>query len=204
MNKFRAIFSFFIEKIFGHGVVQMILAAKTQKFFERNYGIFDTTSCTAEGVYGLSQESGKVNGAIVRAIAGIGNFSGYVLLAGESPAVKSVYSILLRISEEKIATAGIMPDMDLYWNFEEPAPQVNANFSVIISQSMLEHLVDPFKHVKDCVELLESGGAPGYSYHDAGFWLPPTPSGLLPFLPGLVRRGREAIQSTCEVSSCSK
>lgn len=44
--------------------------------------------------------------------------------------------------------------------------------SCIMSQAMLEHLIDPYKHVCDCYGLLEPGGhlvihtvMPGFHYH---------------------------------------
>jgi len=61
--------------------------------------------------------------------------------------------------------------VDYYWNFENDCP-IHEKYSLIISQAMLEHLINPYKHISDLANLLENGGhlivhsvLPLYQYH---------------------------------------
>ena len=61
--------------------------------------------------------------------------------------------------------------MDVQWNFEE-YPVVQRQYDCIVSQSMIEHLIDPYKHIRDCTSLLKPNGhmilhtvMPGFNYH---------------------------------------
>ena len=65
---------------------------------------------------------------------------------------------------------------DDYWRFTPSGIRVlfrNLDFTdLIASQAILEHLIDPFKHLEDCYGLLNPGGhmvfstvIPGFQYH---------------------------------------
>lgn len=161
-----------LARLFGHRVVSLILSAKTFPRFVANYGEFDFSSCRRFGVHGLQQESGQVHGAVVKFIGCMGPIGGSVLLPGESSSVKVIYARLCGVPVNRIRTTGIMQDMDVHWDFNDPPPDFSEKFSLIVSQSMLEHLVDPYRHIVDCASLLNSGGhlvihtvMPGFGYH---------------------------------------
>ncbi len=120
---------------------------------------------------GLKQESGKIYGAIVHFLLSLPETPKQLLLPSENNAVKPVYADILKIDPSQISTAGILADMDVQWNFEYDPP-VQSGYDCIVSQSMLEHLIDPYKHVRDCASLLKPGGhmilhtmMPGFNYH---------------------------------------
>jgi 2-polyprenyl-3-methyl-5-hydroxy-6-metoxy-1,4-benzoquinol methylase len=58
------------------------------------------------------------------------------------------------------------------WNFEHDCPGGLGPFSLIISQAMIEHLLEPYKHLRDLFSTLDAGGSmiihtvtPGFEYH---------------------------------------
>lgn len=122
-------------------------------------------------ILGLSKESGSIRGVIVDNVRKTREESRRLLLPGEYNRDKPHYADLLGLDEGCIVTAGIGADMDFEWDFESSPPNIGS-FDYIISQAMLEHLIDPFKHVKDLASLLEPGGhlilhthIPGFHYH---------------------------------------
>jgi SAM-dependent methyltransferase len=156
----------------GSRWVQLILAIKTEWRFAELYGDFHFgQSLDKHAIKGLAQESGKIYGAIVKFLKDIPEPLTSVFLPGENNAVKPVYAHLLKVDESSIVTAGVLSDMDVQWDFEQPAPAIGP-FHCVVSQSMLEHLIDPYKHVQDCIALLRPGGyfivhtmMPGFNYH---------------------------------------
>ena len=156
----------------GSSWIQLLLALKTEWRFAEVYGDFRFgQSLNRYAIKGLAQESGKIHGTIVKFLLDIPEPVPALLLPGENNAVKQVYAGLLKVAPENILTAGILSDMDVQWNFEQEAPAVGP-FDCIVSQSMLEHLIDPYKHVRYCVSLLRPGGylivhtmMPGFNYH---------------------------------------
>lgn len=161
-----------IGRRLGNRWVQLLLALKTEWRFAELYGDFHFgQSLDRHAVKGLAQESGKLYGALVKFLTDIPVPLTRVLLPGENNAVKPVYARLLRLDESAILTAGVLNDMDVPWDFEHDPPAVG-EFDCIVSQSMLEHLIDPYKHMRDCVRLLRPGGwlvihtmMPGFGYH---------------------------------------
>jgi SAM-dependent methyltransferase len=161
-----------IGRRLGNRWVQLLLALKTEWRFAELYGDFHFgRSFDRHAIKGLAQESGKLYGALVKFLTDIPEPLARVLLPGENNAVKPVYARLLKLDEAKILTAGVLSDMDVQWDFEHDPPAVG-RFDCIVSQSMLEHLIDPYKHVRDCVHLLRPGGwllihtmMPGFNYH---------------------------------------
>lgn len=122
-------------------------------------------------IWGLSKESGAIRGVIVDIIKKMDQKIDRVLLPGEYNADKIHYSRLFGIDASNIVTAGIGGDMDYEWNFEEEPPEMG-KFDFIVSQAMMEHLLNPYKHVVDLNQTLKPGGkliinthVPGFHYH---------------------------------------
>ena len=131
--------------------------------FNRDFHDLDITN--------LNKESGWIRGEIVHAIQQLPIPKGNVLLPGEYIDLKSVYADLIKVDEEQIITAGLGDRVDYQWNFEHK-PTFRGHFSLIISQAMLEHLIDPYRHVHDLFSFLGRGGhlilhtvIPGFPYH---------------------------------------
>jgi SAM-dependent methyltransferase len=140
--------------------------------FRQHYGDFRSDEDYREyAIVNLPKESGQIRGEIVKAIRDLPDPVCRVLLPGERNAVKFAYADLFRLDEKHIVTAGLEDDVDFPWNFEEDPPDFG-KFNCIVSQAMLEHLIDPYKHVRDLAEALEQGGylilhtvVPGFPYH---------------------------------------
>lgn len=134
-------------------------------------GMLSDQSYAHHHIHGLTKESGTIRGVIVDAVNSIETPIRSALLPGEYNADKSYYAALLGIEEAKIVTAGLHRDMDHEWDYNDAPPDAG-QFDVIISQAMLEHLVDPYKHISDLTEHLTPGGhlvlhthPPGFPYH---------------------------------------
>jgi len=161
-----------IGKRIGNRLVQLLLHLKTDHLFTQLYGDFHLgSSFDRQAIKGLAQESGKIYGGIVHFLLSLPRPPSSLLLPGENNTVKPVYAGLLNIPVENIVTAGVLSDMDIQWNFEQDPP-IGEHYDCIVSQSMLEHLIDPYKHIRDCTSLLNPGGhmilhtmMPGFGYH---------------------------------------
>lgn len=172
MKPFSLKLSETIGKRIGNRWIQILLALKTEYQFARLYGNFHLgESYDKFAIKDLPQESGKIYGAIVKFITSLPQPPKNLFLPGENNAVKPVYASLLKLPQDRIITSGILDDMDVHWNFEEDPP-TSEKYDCIVSQSMLEHLIDPYKHVRDCAGLLADGGhmilhtmMPGFNYH---------------------------------------
>jgi len=172
MNSFLFNLRAALGKRIGNRLIQILLHMKTDHLFAKLYGDFNFgKSFDRQAIKGLAQESGKIYGGIIHFLLSLPSPPTSVFLPGENNAVKPVYASLLNIAQEKIITAGILEGMDVAWNFED-SPPVNTQYDCIVSQSMLEHLIDPYKHVRDCASLLKPGGhmilhtmMPGFNYH---------------------------------------
>lgn len=151
---------------------RMIFSSCEYPRIEKQYGDFRLDQDYGElHIYGLSKESGVIRGVIVQIVNKLKPKINRALLPGEYNRDKPHYSKLLGIDQDKIVTAGIGGDMDYEWNYEEAPPEIG-KFDIIISQAMLEHLLNPYKHVADLGSLLNPGGAlilhthiPGFRYH---------------------------------------
>lgn len=99
--------------------------------------------------------------------------NGRLLLDGDSNRITSQLRNKLGLSGKlDILTAGLDGDFDYSWDFEKDPPNEIGKFNLIVSQAMIEHLLDPYKHVKDLANILNVGGflilhsvMPGYTYH---------------------------------------
>jgi hypothetical protein len=168
------------EAVYARVVARVLPSVPTERLlaeaFSRHplnpaevYGPFDTTLYRQLDVRGLSKESHVIRGEIVACLRAV-RWAPPVLLPGEYNADRTAYEGLLET--DRIVTAGIGDDHDHEWNFEGDPPGGLGGFGLVISQAMLEHLIDPYKHVRDCAALLEPGGVaifhvptPGYQYH---------------------------------------
>ncbi|NOR88061.1 MAG: hypothetical protein GQ527_10660 [Bacteroidales bacterium] len=136
------------------------------------YGDFEyNKDYNALNISGLDKESGWIRGEIVHAVKQIKDTLNSALLPGEDNGLKKVYSNLLAIPEQNIKTTGLHSQVDYEWNFEKAHPPFG-KFDIIITQAMLEHLIDPYSHVKDLANSLNQGGylilhtvVPGFPYH---------------------------------------
>lgn len=152
-------------------IAMWILDLQTNFQYRKNYGDFEfKRDYKRYRIKSVPNEAGLILGGIVKYLRDIPGPVRNLLLLGENEAVKKIYRDTFKI--ETIATAGLYPDSDLVWNYEESLPANMGTYQVIISQAMLEHLIDPYKHFKDVSQLLEPGGyfivhtvLPGYFYH---------------------------------------
>ncbi|MCK4866792.1 MAG: methyltransferase domain-containing protein, partial [Alphaproteobacteria bacterium] len=94
-----------------------------------------------------------------------------VLLAGEGAEAKAAYASVIGASPDIVVTAGLHDDADHRWDFEDVPPEIEG-FQCVVSHAMLEHLVDPYRHMRDLGNLLAPGGqlvvytvTPGFPYH---------------------------------------
>jgi hypothetical protein len=123
-------------------------------------------------VTGLPSESGVILGEVVHILKSVAKPADTILLPGERWPARAAYSRITGIAEDRILTAGIHEDMDFAWNYEVAPPAEIPRVEIVASQAMLEHLVDPYRHVRDCYSLLKPGGhlifhtvMPGFKYH---------------------------------------
>lgn len=141
--------------------------------FQANYGPFaDLEIHEKDSVPNPLSESGRINGVVGYALRSVARPTDFLLLAGERRSSRPAYSSLSGIPVERILTAGWHEDMDFRWNYENDPPAELPQVDLIASKAMLEHLLDPSKHVRDCWGLLKPGGhlllttvMPGFQYH---------------------------------------
>lgn len=167
----RSIFRYLLTKVY-RDLLEEEFGRRTIYSVKNYIGPFDEVALYDHlAVVSPSSESGIVRGELVHALQKIAKPQQTLLLAGERNVAKPIYSQIARIASEQIVTAGLHDDMDYSWNYEQPPPKMPA-FDIVISQAMLEHLVDPYRHVCDCYSLLKPGGTmilhtvmPGFKYH---------------------------------------
>lgn len=97
-----------------------------------------------------------------------------VLLDGDNNHIKKFLKKIKSFYQSKIITTGINGNFDINWDFEKETPSKlkNKKFDLIISQSNLEHLLNPYLHFQSLANLLAKNGTfilsthlPGYPYH---------------------------------------
>lgn len=138
----------------------------------RAHGAFrHDKTCSSLHIRGLNKESGTIRGTIVHAVQSIKTPLSRTLLPSEYNRDKRHYEKLTGSPEDNLVTAGIHPDMDHLWDYNDGPPAMGT-FDLIISQAMLEHLIDPYRHVSDLAAQLNPGGhlilhthPPGFPYH---------------------------------------
>lgn len=138
------------------------------KKWEEIYGEFDKTDYEDFTLRGLPNEAKFYFGEIIKWAQDIKPAPKRVLLAGENN--NTVRHLRPEIRVEHIYTSGLS-NVDYEWNYENDPPQMGS-FDLIISQAILEHLLNPYKHMYDLASLLTPGGylivhsvCPGHPYH---------------------------------------
>jgi SAM-dependent methyltransferase len=141
----------FISDLFPTVRLKSISHAKE---WEKIYGEFDTRDYHGYDIIGLPNETGVWDGEFVKWSQDIVPPPNKVLLAGEKRDV--VEHLRNKLAGQTILTAGLS-STDYEWNFENDPPLMG-QFDLIISQAVLEHLLNPYKHVCDLVSILSPGG----------------------------------------------
>ncbi len=143
--------------------------------YVESYGSFTRRAdISTRGIGGLEKPSSHIRREIVQFVnqANAERPITRLLLPGEPKAVVPAYADWLKIDRNQIVTAGLDEGADFDWNYENDPPPGMGTYSLIVSQAMLEHLIDPYKHVRDLYALLDEHGdlilhtvTPGYPYH---------------------------------------
>lgn len=135
--------------------------------WENLYGNFDKEEYEKFFVSDLDSESCIYHGEIIKWATDL--TPKCILFAGEIKETARRLKKILHAGE--VFTAGLV-DTDFTWDFEKDAPVVEEDFDLIISQAILEHLLNPYKHVEDLSSLLQVNGhlivhtvMPGFLYH---------------------------------------
>jgi len=158
--------------LFRHATKLFLFNVETRNAFAEHYGEFNRDrDLRPFRLVNPTSEGGAIIGDVVYFAKQVDIGDGEVLFAGDRNAVKPIWSSCFPV--EQMITCGLH-DMDIGWDFEQPIPEaLDAHrFRLIVSQAMLEHLVNPFQHVKDLASLLDHGGVlvlhselPGFFYH---------------------------------------
>lgn len=164
-----------LGKRLGARTIRTLLATKVNDQLTRLYGNFHTeVDFDALSVKTPYKESGVVRGEIVHHLSRLTGQIHSMVLPGEPGTSKAHYASLAGLSADRVITAGLHDDADHRWDFElDPPPGLQSQqFDCVVSQAILEHLIDPYKHLRDCAGLLSSGGyllvhtvMPGFIYH---------------------------------------
>jgi SAM-dependent methyltransferase len=144
-----------------------ILDGKHLKEYKYLYGEFDKNNYDRYSVNNLPNESGFCYGELVKWSKDLNPKC--VLIVGET---KSTAKILKdKIDAIEVFTSGLS-NTDYKWNFEEDLPKIEKKFDLIVSQAILEHLLNPYKHLQDLTNIVTSKGyiiihtvMPGFPYH---------------------------------------
>ncbi|MEA2115656.1 MAG: hypothetical protein U9P36_09765 [Thermodesulfobacteriota bacterium] len=136
--------------------------------WEEIYGPFDQGNYDHYTFRDLPSESGYYHGEIIRWVQELSPVPRQTLLAGEARQAAAELKKVMEFGE--VTTAGVL-DVDVPWNFEEKPPEIGP-FDLIVSQAILEHLLDPYLHMLSLSGLLAEGGyllvhtvTPGFEYH---------------------------------------
>jgi hypothetical protein len=161
------------SRLVGHRLARTRLRQKLYPRIAEQYPhIHIATDWREDSIMVPGNESGRIVGWVVRASGAVPRPVGSVLLAGEAASAKPIYAGMFGIAEDQVATSGLAEDADSQWNFEQPPPGDIGPFDCIVSYAILEHLTDPFGHVRDLAGLLADRGeliiytvTPGFPYH---------------------------------------
>jgi len=143
-----------------------------REFFKYYPEIQTEVNWRQHNVYNMNNECGFIFGRVANLLLNLQKKPKRMLLAGEDNKVKKSYSDLMKLPEETFVTAGLGKGGDFEWDFDGVPSDKLGKFDVIVSHAMIEHLVDPYCHVKSLIHLLEPGGIvivdtvmPGFPYH---------------------------------------
>lgn len=142
-------------------------AAENFQRWENLYGRFDRCDYNQFFISNLPSESSVFHGEIIKWARDLS--PQHILFAGENK--ETAKRLLKIINAEKVCTTGLT-DTDYRWDFENEPPLFIEKFDMVISQAILEHLLNPYKHVEDLSNLLQANGhlilhtvMPGFPYH---------------------------------------
>lgn len=165
-------YGFFLKRAPRH-VLKAEIARRQIDAATRVYGAFlDADNFQNEVVRDTASESNKISGVVAHALRSVSKPADLLFLPGERRSARQAYSQVSGVPVDQILTAGWHDDMDFQWNFESSPPVEMPKVDLIASQAIIEHLIDPFKHLEDCHGLLKPGGhmvfstvIPGFQYH---------------------------------------
>ena len=168
----RAFYRLALKNVYAD-LLEEEFARRVIRAVDRELGHFQDGNSVAERtVTGVASESGVILGEVVYLLTSVAKPSDTLLLPGERRAACHAYSKITGIPLQQIVTAGIHGDMDFAWNYENPPPPNMPLVNIIASQAILEHLIDPYRHICDLFALLKPGGQlivhtvmPGFKYH---------------------------------------
>jgi SAM-dependent methyltransferase len=147
--------------------IQRILDRKQIKEHERIYGEFDKNNYNEFTIQNLPSESMFYWGELIKWATDINPKC--ALFAGENKATAKILNE--KINAIEVLTAGLS-EVDYKWNFEEDLPKIDKKVDLIVSQAILEHLLNPYKHLQDLTNIVCSNGyiiihtvMPGFGYH---------------------------------------
>jgi SAM-dependent methyltransferase len=138
--------------------------------WEKAYGAFDREDYKAYDVTNLPCESEIYHGTLIKWAQDLK--LNKTLFVGDTKEVTKILKDKIDAKEAYCAGLSHFIEVDFNWDFEEDNTIPKAQFDGVFSQAMLEHLIDPYKHVKDLSDLLCKNGAlfihtqtPGFQYH---------------------------------------
>lgn len=187
-------------------VLKAEIARRQISAVQRAYGeiLLDADSFDNEVITDTASESNKVSGVVAHAIRSVAKPSDLFFLPGERKSARAAYSLISGVPAHRILTAGWHEDMDYQWNFEASPPQQIPEVDLITSQAIIEHLVDPVKHLKDCYGLLKPGGHMVFSTVIPGFQYHRYPIDCLRFFPDWFEEIARLLQAEVVLRSASK
>ena len=161
------------KTIIDYGIyrgVMFLTDLQNNSRFRKQYGDFNTDKNYEKfRITSLNSESGIIFGTIIVYINSIEEPIPTLLLPGENDAIKNIYKDHFKIP--MVINAGVHEGMDYFWDFERSPPDMG-KFKLVVSQAILEHLINPYKHMEDLSQMLDKGGylivhsvMPGYFYH---------------------------------------
>jgi hypothetical protein len=147
--------------------IRKLIEQREIRKYEQLYGEYDKKNYNEHIVHNLPSESLFYWGELIKWSTGVKPQC--VLFVGENRETANI--LKEKIEAKKVVTAGLS-DVDYKWNFEQDPPAIAEEVDLVVSQAILEHLLNPYKHVSDMATLLSSGGhlvihtvMPGFTYH---------------------------------------
>jgi hypothetical protein len=140
---------------------------KMMNKWEELYGKFDDGDYEEYAVDDLPSESRIYHGELIKWALDLKPHN--VLFAGENKTTSSYLQNL--IHARNVYSTGLA-DVNYKWNFEKDPPEMALEFDLVVTQAILEHLLNPYKHVQDLSTLVKKNGyllihtvMPGFHYH---------------------------------------
>lgn len=121
---------------------------------EHIYGAFDPAVYKSYGIE-CGSESGHIAGQFAVWSKRLNPSPRLVLLSGEDN--KVIPYLQSHLLASVFTTAGML-SCDYTWNFENDPPAGLGQFDLVMEQAVLEHLLNPYKHVQDLAAHTKVGG----------------------------------------------